>query len=394
MKKEGVINYIDKLIIGGLGLMAFSSALAMAGSSIGFGLALLGWLIKMTITKETEIKNNPLNIPISIFLITAMISFIGSYNLTESIDELTSYLLPVILYYIIVSNISNLNTVKKLFNLGLASTVISASYALFWQHYKLGMRRVDSGWMAIDFGAVLLIYSLFTLIYLLWGSNGFKDKAKYGILLVLISLTLIYNQTRGAWLGLIGSSVLSFWFYDKKWIPIFLIIIVLVASFASEPIQSRIRSITNLEYNRSNLQRIYLWRGAIEMFQDHLINGVGLGNFKEVYEDYYHDPYVTVTSHAHNNFFNFLAETGIIGFTGFVYLIYFILKYLYINYSKIKENYYKLFVLSTFAVFLGVFVILGFFESNFYRSIPGRSVWFILGLAVVIINNLVEGAKG
>lgn len=55
------------------------------------------------------------------------------------------------------------------------------------------------------------------------------------------------------------------------------------------------------------------------MFRDHPVLGVGLGQYKDNYQQKYilpqaKEPYLT---HAHNNFLPMLAENGIIGFAGF-----------------------------------------------------------------------------
>ncbi|WP_245526686.1 O-antigen ligase family protein [Acetohalobium arabaticum] len=390
MDKAVVVNYLDKFIIGSLMLMMFSSAISIAGSSIGLGLAFIGWIIKLIITREIDFSGNPLNKPIGIFLLAMLISFIGSYDLAESLDGLEDFLLVFILYYMVIDNVSDLKTVKKLFGMGLISIAISSTYGLFWQHYYLGVRRVNADFMALDFGALLLIYLLFVVSYLLFGSVNLQGKVKYIVLSPLIALTLIYNKTRGAWLGFAGATFLTFWVKSKKWIPIFLVIILVVVSFAPQQIQNRIKSIVDLEDNKSNLGRLALWKGSLLMFEDHPVNGIGLGNFTDVYKKDYKQPNTASMAHAHNNFLNFLAETGIVGLAGFIYLLYSILKYLYINYLNLKQGYYRLFVLATSSSVVGVWIIQGVTETNFPKSVVSRTLWFLIALSVVIIKLLKE----
>jgi O-antigen ligase len=280
--------------------------------------------------------------------------------------------------------------------MGLVSITISSSYALFYQRYYLGMSRVDSTFMALDFGALLLTYLLFSIIYFLFDSGLLKSKLKYSLLAPILALTLIHNKSRGAWLGFVGAATISLWIHKRKWVPILLIVILLVAFFAPNQIQSRVKSIVDLKDNRSNLGRLALWKGVVLMFQDYPINGVGLGNFREVYMTHYKQPNTVASSHAHNNFLHFLAETGIIGFSGLIYLLYSILKYLYFNYLKIKDKFAKLFILSTFGSVIGTFVIQGLTETNFTKAVVGRTIWFMIALAVIVIkfnNNDVSTKK-
>ncbi|AZO93927.1 O-antigen ligase family protein [Halocella sp. SP3-1] len=366
--------------------MMFSSAISIAGSSIGLGLAFICWILKMMINKEFGFVSNPLNKPIGIFLLTMIISFWGSYNLIESLKEIESFLIVFILYYLIINNVSSMKEVKNLFNMGLLSITISSLYGLFYQHYYLGMSRLDSTFMALDFGALLLTYLLFSVIYFLFDNALIKDRIKYGLLIPILTLTLIYNKSRGAWLGFVGAAVISLWIYRRKWVPILLIVVLLVVVLAPNNIQERIKSIVDLQNNKSNLGRLALWKGAFLIFRDYPFNGIGLGNFREVYMTHYKQPNTTANSHAHNNFLHFLAETGIIGLAGLIYLLYSILKYLYLNYLQIENISARLFVLSTFSSVIGTFIIQGFTETNFSKAVVGRTIWFIIALAFIIIQ--------
>lgn len=383
--REKTVKYLDKFIIGSLMFMMFFSALSTAGSSIGLGFAFIGWIIKIIITREFSFYQNPLNKPIIIFLLTILVSFIGSYNLKNSVEELRGFLIVFILYYLIVNNVTQLKVVKKLFYMGLISICISALYGLFWQYYYLG-ERLDVEFMALDYAALLVVYLLFSTLYFLFGNNDFINKLKYGLLTVLTFLVLIYNESRGAWLGFVGETTTVLWIHKRKMVFTFLIIVLLIVLFLPAGIQEEIKSIINVNSNRSNLGRLALWKGSILMFKGYPVNGIGLGNFEDVYISQYKQPNTTATSHAHNNFLNFLAETGLIGLTGFLYLLYMILKFLYISYLKIEDKFSKLFILATFGSVIGTFVIQGLTETNFTKAVVGRTVWFMIGLSVVIVK--------
>ncbi len=67
--------------------------------------------------------------------------------------------------------------------------------------------------------------------------------------------------------------------------------------------------------------RLLFWRAGIEMFKDHPIIGVGVGQFRYQFKNY-----VTVTHlrepDTHNIFIEQLAETGVIGFTIFLLVLF------------------------------------------------------------------------
>ncbi len=383
-------KYIDKFIIFSLMFMMLNSAISIAGSSIGMGFAFLGWCLKLIInkinTEKIEFVSSPFGLSFSIFIIAIILSFIDSGYFHKNIKGLEDYLMVFILFYMVLNNVKNLKTVKKLYHIGIISIIISSFYAIFYQHIYLNMGRINSTFMALDFAALLLIYLTYSLNYFLIYDKFSKKQIFYGLLIPLLGFTLLYNKSRGAWLGLIASATISLWFYKKKMIPILIIILILVIILSPASIQNRIKSITDLDNNRSNLGRIALWKGAVLMFLDHPVNGVGLNNFNEVYNDGYRQPNTAADSHAHNNYLNILAETGFIGFFAFVYLVFTILKYLYDNFRNISGKFSKGFILSIFSSFIGVFVVQGFTEYNFSKSVVGRTMWFLLALTIVIIR--------
>jgi O-antigen ligase len=384
--KEKITKYLDKVILASLMFMVFSSTISTAGISTGFCLALLGWVCKIIITRNIKFfKDNPLNKPIVIFLLAMIISLIDSYNMTKSLNVLNKLLSTFVLYYLIINNVSDLKTIKKLFTLGLVSITISSLYGLVWQLFYLKAGIVESMMSThLDFGALLLVYLLVVMVFFLFGCENIQERLKYGLLIPVIFLTLIFNQTRGAWLGFVAGAFSIFWLHCKKWIWVLLVLIVITVVLVPVQIQNRIKSIPELQNNASNLGRIALWKGAVLMFKDHPINGVGLGNFKKVYLSKYKQPHTDSTAHAHNNFFHYLAETGIIGFTAFIYLLYAILRCLYLNYLERKPGFGKLLVLATLGGVIGVYVIQGFTETNFQRAVVKTTIWLFVALSVVI----------
>lgn len=384
------IYYLNKFILGSLMFMMFNSAISIAGSSIGMGFAFSAWIIKIMLIKISDEKISFVKVSFarSIWLLffAILISFIGTYNFKISLGGLEDYLIVVLLFYMIINNIEDLEMVKKLFFLGILSIILSSFYAFFYQKLYLGMDRINSTFMALDFGALLLIYAIFIITYLLFNKNKLSINILLILSLTLIILTLIFNKSRGAWLGFMVGTFLSFWFNKKKLILIFFVLLLLSVFFMPYSIQQRIISITDLKNNKSNTTRLSLWKSSLIMFKDHPITGIGINNFKETYSLEYKQPDIEVFSHAHNTFLNFLSETGLIGFFSIIYLFIRILKYLYIGFKKSEDEFSKLFICGTMSSFVGTFIIQGMTESNFLKSVVGRTIWFLLGLSVVIVN--------
>ena len=72
------------------------------------------------------------------------------------------------------------------------------------------------------------------------------------------------------------------------------------------------------------VDRLTIWRSALAMTADHPITGVGVGTFRLAYDESYgaplHASYASV--HAHNLYLHVLAEMGVLGFLGLLWLIF------------------------------------------------------------------------
>ena len=71
----------------------------------------------------------------------------------------------------------------------------------------------------------------------------------------------------------------------------------------------------------STAERLAHWIAGINMFLDHPLTGVGIGNYGTAYAPYHVTIFVNSLDHAHNYYINISAETGIIGLTTFVLLL-------------------------------------------------------------------------
>lgn len=72
----------------------------------------------------------------------------------------------------------------------------------------------------------------------------------------------------------------------------------------------------------STAERLAHWIAGIHMFLDHPWLGVGIGNYPDVYQNYYITIFVNSLGHAHNYYINIAAEMGAIGLTIFLLFLF------------------------------------------------------------------------
>src|SRR3989442_7731350 len=118
-----------------------------------------------------------------------------------------------------------------------------------------------------------------------------------GAELAFLILVLILKRTGGRHL-FAGAAVLLVAFLTVSWLGV-------------SQILSRFSSLQTLEVTQS--KRASMRHGAWRIFVDHPILGTGLGTLQQVYP-----PYETlydgkIVNHAHNDYLEVLAETGLLG---------------------------------------------------------------------------------
>ncbi|RPJ21838.1 MAG: O-antigen ligase family protein [Desulfobacteraceae bacterium] len=158
------------------------------------------------------------------------------------------------------------------------------------------------------------------LARLLKGEAGFNKRVLVLFAAVVMGLGLLFSASRGAMLGAAGGLLcmgLLFMFrkgHRKKGL-IVLFLFLLTSAYAlrmgvEQPLE-RFRT-----FDASFEVRARYAQKAYELFEDFKLTGVGVGNFRYAYPKYQApEDTRTFIDHAHNDYVQFLAEAGIIGFS-------------------------------------------------------------------------------
>lgn len=137
---------------------------------------------------------------------------------------------------------------------------------------------------------------------------------------VVAHIGLLGARSRGAILGYLVGLLVIFFIKSKKVFKYLLAISGLILSIVLFIVFSGGGKSNLLQkYNSaSNMIRISQYETALYMLKDNPIFGIGYNTFDEQstkYKTKYDVAYKNFHSHAHSNFFEFLATTGIIGFS-------------------------------------------------------------------------------
>lgn len=143
----------------------------------------------------------------------------------------------------------------------------------------------------------------------------------FGLAAIFGLAALTVTFARNAWLGFMAGLLPILLFQRSAWkwlLPAFVVVGLLFA--LSPALRHRVLSLKSVDTNpaTSTGTRLFLWRDAWAQFRERPMTGWGPGTFREnVARRHPHVPLKT-RAHAHNNYLQVLAETGIAGLLGFM----------------------------------------------------------------------------
>ncbi|WP_125152718.1 O-antigen ligase family protein [Clostridium rectalis] len=230
-----------------------------------------------------------------------------------------------------------------------------------------------------NLGAFFILF-LFPFIILFMKEKNIKKKLIFAFMLLIVLLNIVLSFSRNAWLAIIIGYIALIFIYNFR--LVYGIIIATPIAMIIPQISSRIKDIGNLS---QNLSRLSLWEIALKMIEDHKILGVGNGNYRTLYEEYYkkvkkigyykaHENF-----HPHNAFLKAQCELGIIGSVSLVgFLVASLIKNNRFS-NEVDNNFYKYFY-KGFTASIVAFMFMNFIDNFF--SAPKVVTFFFIFLAL------------
>ncbi len=318
---------------------------------------------KQELSQLFYLLRSPLFLTVTIFVATFILAsvfahdpysaFWSNFERSEGGFQMIYYYLFFVIVYILISK-------EKEFGRFLAWSVVASALlviaygvlaalglSLNNQTLFIGPLGLD-GWLKERFWGSLgnAAYTGSFLLFALWWTFWLWVSTKnlwLKRLLVMIALIIIpfflLTQTRGAFLGIIAGvmAFLIFLFvnarnFRKTIVSLFLIIFFVVsglivfkdsAAVSNLPVLGRLVRVS--VFDKSVQDRFWVWRAAFDGWANRPILGWGPENFTDVFSKRFDPRYfvpgqtsVTWYDRAHNVFFDYLVETGLLGLLSYL----------------------------------------------------------------------------
>ena len=284
-------------------------------------------------------------------LITSTISSVPLVSFKRTIIQIL-YLL--VFFFLFFTKFTTPSRIVKFYVFYAIGMIIPILNGMIW-HSQYNFNPQASYYMPQPFfiehtiyGAALAFIIPF-LYYLTFITNDFNrkniNKIMFGSILLLCVAGEILSFSRAAWLSLIA--IPFFWLILKFRIRLGALFIILVvgsmiillflnpiisvisrneARSNRGNIREQVESVSNIQTDISNLERINRWKCALRMYQERPLTGFGPGSYQFKYGMYQVPKEMTRIStyhgekgNAHSEYLGYLSETGLPGMM--IYLV-------------------------------------------------------------------------
>ncbi|MDR3575820.1 MAG: O-antigen ligase family protein [Anaerolineaceae bacterium] len=212
--------------------------------------------------------------------------------------------------------------------------------------------------------------------------------------LAVCSFSIIFTYSRGGAIALAVVLISMVLYRRPKPLEIILVVALVIGIFAFLPNQysARLDTITQIVSGQTDVREEVSLRGRLsellvawQMFVEHPIIGVGVGNYPAFYQSYSRqiglDPR-TENREPHNLFLEVAAETGLVGFAVFMMVLYFSYQgirraWLVFKRKELKE-------VAGLVVAFGIGMAGYLTAALFIHGAYPRYFWLLVGLALAL----------
>ena len=390
----------------GLYILIFSMLLSpeiMAGDtgagSLGRGVTLrledfllvvigFSWFARNAVDKELGLfLKTPLNKAILIYVLTCVIST-GFGVMADRVELKTGslyvlkYLEYFIVFFMMVNHVRNTDQIRR-FIICLFLTCFIA--ALIGAYQIPGGGRVSAPFEGDvgepnTFGGYLLFMGC-VAAGLLAKTDNSRIKQILAVLILCIIPPFLFTQSRSSYLAIVPALLILGYLTDRRLIILGLLAVAFMVSplFLPKAVKSRIMytftqpeeqgqiQIGDLRLDTSTSARIKSWKEALSDWPQNPLLGYGVTGYHFV------DAQIP----------RVLVETGILGLTAFLYLLYSILKLTLRNLKEIKTPYYQGLAIGFLAGFVGL-VVHAIGANTFIIVRIMEPFWFFVGIITVL----------
>jgi O-antigen ligase len=357
------LQHLRKLIVPALFLLAAAMPMSIAAMNIAIAVLLSAWL--GTATPEERRRGLWAALPLLPFAAGLALAWAanGAGNLSGFRPLWGLLALPLVFAFLPLVD-------RRQWLLVFASAALVAAvvgglqFAAVKELAYMGIRGTSRAIRASGFFINPMTFAgVFMLATVVFGwifTEPGRYRRFFAFMLPISMAALVVSITRSAWIGM--AVAIPFIVYGRKrawlWLTVWMIVAAAVVYHTPRMI-GRLPSVTTVTENPREAVgvRSLLWQHAYDQFRAAPLFGKGFGTYGPTIKERYPAEIILPKPHAHNNFLQFMAESGAVGLLGFLVMAGWIVR----RHWQCRHFSYRSIGLGTGAAFLAA----GLFEYNF-----------------------------
>lgn len=335
-----------------------------------------------TIRKRETFSNKLAEFPrlflasIALILVGTLISIFFSNDHRAGFGILKGwFLVPIFFSFVLYVNLNHALTVEKIFQSIYFSTIFVGFIAILYKLFGITTydNRLSAFYLSPNHLSMYLAPGIFFGLYFL-SKSFLRDRFSkqlffYSSTLLLLLIPLYCTYSYGAWIAVLISLLMTLTIArpikKQLLLTVLFLFIFSIVLFVSQMNTQKFLSASDV-FSRSSLaSRQTIWQVSLLLVKQHPLTGIGPGNFQSSYLSLqpYFPPYLEwAVPEPHNILLAFWLQTGLLGFVGFLMLLFFTFKRLWMAITD-KKN-------VAFATLL-----LGFFLYTFLHGMIDTPYW-------------------
>lgn len=369
-------------------------------------------------TTFCKILFHPISLLLLADLLIQLVTSFFSSQIDVSLKRFVIKMLFILFFFVVVNMIEK---PKKLINIFIAYAIglIPVMYFTLKNHVRYDFDpRVIFEICAPYFndhtiyGACLaFILPMLFIVFKSWKKFQSSSSGRwiFGLLVGIILLSLILALSRAAILSLLFSGIFALFLYYKisfKALVAFLGIFAIIGMFNWNSIYETVQrndnvsndgeivnhfsSISNVNSDASNLERINRWICAVRMFEAKPLTGFGPGMYQFEYHQFQtfdNKTYISTNAgdrgNAHSEYLTYLSENGVIGFLIYMAFVFTVVYFGIQNHYQLDKGVLQMLNLGV-VLGLSTFFFHGFFNMFIDQIKMASLVYTSVGIVVWI----------
>ena len=379
---------------------------SIAGMNFALGLAALAWALWIIDRRGARVRPDGLALASIALALSAVPSVLNSENAPRALNDWRSYW-ELAICFLVGAHIARVRAREAAF-WTMAAASVGACLVAFVQRaggidvgpLHIGSaHRVGGTMFTMTFAGILYQLVLFNAAAALSPRFSRRRWLLAGIVAIEF-VALLLTMTRGAWIALFaGAAVLCLLVRRRAAVAgvAIALAVAVVFSFVFARDEGRTIAVTELATrpaDRNVATRLVLWSISWDLFRDHPVFGVGMGDYTIEADRRLGEREVRTTVDTHNVYLHVLATRGLVGFIPFVLYFVVLLRSLGRVWSRagpmsIERCYATGTIAAVAAVMVGALT-----ENNVDDSEVFMALMFLVGIARSALGRESPPARG